>query len=1303
MGMQYASSEDKRQTNHDSGLRAVFFGIFLMIVFGSVPAFCADVNVLIVGTSRDATQYSSSYGSSKAYDITKVRAELEKILVGAGMGTVEVSLHDFGANYSNGTGNQLISEFYNVDTSFPPVASDFWQNLRGESGTHWDYVILMDEPYTIEYFPGFYTLGVSEIAKEVAKGGAETVLLMTWPGNGSASSVNHYKEVVYRTGRSLGCKVVPAGLAWQSLGGTHGATHPTADGAYLAAASIYSRVWGVEGGQDNSASTSTYAYNDTLADAVHQVVKDNKGKVQYSGAFVQPSNIFAKIGDDRREWRTAGSNSSTENTLRSFLMLSGRNSGMDIGDLNVITAPKGAFITRQDAQLDNGASINATFYYIGSPVGYTKDQIVNQVNVDTTTSARYFTNKLLTCPTSRLLPNCTLFAQVNKELPDAPINEYQHAGRTYFCPVAAYLHCLNSGRCVMIPESAENMIEYVSYKAGYETAWKLSKLQGRAPGFQVKPSDWKRHEVDPETSETMTVRFMLPPKQNVIVNVSTNFPWATVTPQTLTFTPENYATPQNVTVSVTAAAASLRGSLFKVNYSTTSSDEVYHNLSDSWEYGVNTLPSAIAQNLSVLANQSKPIILTATDPDLVSRITYSNGRDIPKQNITYAIVDNPQNGNAVVNGNTATYTPNTDFVGTDSFTYRVFDGLAYGAPNTLSINVLAEGQYQLNLLVNPGAEFGMLGWTGNFSSYLNTVGNIAVAKANSGSYSFRAVRGAGKTVELYQDVDLSDYSAHINAGLQSFKLAGWGNDLNRDDARLALEFRDAGGQVLDTPYQSPRIASSTWKLVEQISLAPPNAVTARVILMGTWLVDDRNYCHFDDLSIMAIRPANMAPVAVEPPQISIAKNVPTVIPIAATDADRFPSNNLTFEIVGNPTNGDITGWQNGMPVYTPDQNFLGTDSFTFRVYDGNDYSVNVATANILVRENQAPSIAVRTPVMPASNTIYMCAINGLIFETSITDDGGPYPGNLAISWEQVSGPHPAVFGSPNAEVTTCNWGDFKPGTYVFRVRASDGQYETIRNFTVVALNGGYNISENVAPQVEVGGPYGPIPVGASIALQGVNLFDDGKPLDPGATTLEWQKVSGPGVAIFSDPSKYQTNVVFDTPGTYVVRLTANDGQIKAYNDVETITVRGIPPAEYTNWTGGIFANPFTDTAMESNPDNDGRNNMLEFAFGTDPTRIDTGTLAVDGTRHGDPLVKLEIGGRVEFFMLRRKDNSLIYTACFSSDLITFYDNDNTTNPVVVYGPSSVDSGYEVVKVPFPTSLPNGQAARFVRVRVSSSP
>ena len=53
-------------------------------------------------------------------------------------------------------------------------------------------------------------------------------------------------------------------------------------------------------------------------------------------------------------------------------------------------------------------------------------------------------------------------------------------------------------------------------------------------------------------------------------------------------------------------------------------------------------------------------------------------------------------------------------------------------------------------------------------------------------------------------------------------------------------------------------------------------------------------------------------------------------------------------------------------------------------------------------------------------------------------------------------------------------------------------------------------------------------------------------------TTAWSIVSGPGTVTFGDTSVLNTNATFSVLGTYVLRLTANDGALSASDDI-TIT------------------------------------------------------------------------------------------------------------------------------------------------------
>jgi hypothetical protein len=74
------------------------------------------------------------------------------------------------------------------------------------------------------------------------------------------------------------------------------------------------------------------------------------------------------------------------------------------------------------------------------------------------------------------------------------------------------------------------------------------------------------------------------------------------------------------------------------------------------------------------------------------------------------------------------------------------------------------------------------------------------------------------------------------------------------------------------------------------------------------------------------------------------------------------------------------------------------------------------------------------------------------------------------------------------------------------------------------------------------------------ALPGL-ATDDGLPAPPDLIT-QWSVLSGQGLVTFGDDSQPVTNAMFSVPGSYVLRLTASDGELQQSDDV-AITVN--PP------------------------------------------------------------------------------------------------------------------------------------------------
>ncbi|MBU0655487.1 MAG: tandem-95 repeat protein [Gammaproteobacteria bacterium] len=136
------------------------------------------------------------------------------------------------------------------------------------------------------------------------------------------------------------------------------------------------------------------------------------------------------------------------------------------------------------------------------------------------------------------------------------------------------------------------------------------------------------------------------------------------------------------------------------------------NGTDSFTYRVNDGTADSATTTVTIT------VTSVYDPPVVNPVTARVIKNIPKSitfngsgdgTLTYSIINNPTHGTlgAIANGR-VTYTPTTDYIDSDSFTYQVNNGTEDSAPATVSITVKAENDAPI---ANAGA---------NFSVYENT-------------------------------------------------------------------------------------------------------------------------------------------------------------------------------------------------------------------------------------------------------------------------------------------------------------------------------------------------------------------------------------------------------------------------------------------------------------------------------------------------------------------------------------------------------------------------------------------------------
>ena len=103
----------------------------------------------------------------------------------------------------------------------------------------------------------------------------------------------------------------------------------------------------------------------------------------------------------------------------------------------------------------------------------------------------------------------------------------------------------------------------------------------------------------------------------------------------------------------------------------------------------------------------------------------------------------------------------------------------------------------------------------------------------------------------------------------------------------------------------------------------------------------------------------------------------------------------------------------------------------------------------------------------------------------------------------------------------------------------------------------------------------------SVSLAGT-ATDDGLPTSPGAVSLSWTKVSGPGAVSFGSPAAAASTASFGAAGTYQLQLVAGDGLATAADTLSVqvlpaITIQATPPA-------GLAPLEVTLTAVDGNGD-----------------------------------------------------------------------------------------------------------------------
>lgn len=378
---------------------------------------------------------------------------------------------------------------------------------------------------------------------------------------------------------------------------------------------------------------------------------------------------------------------------------------------------------------------------------------------------------------------------------------------------------------------------------------------------------------------------------------------------------------------------------------------------------VNDLPAASDLTLTTDEDTSVPATLSATDPD--------------GDALVYYLATVPSHGNLSGTAPNYTYNPLPNFNGTDTFTYRVNDGV--GNPVLATVNVTvrpAEDSPIANRQNLTGTEDTSMSIVltgsdpdGDALTYAVTVaprhGTLTGTAPNlvytpSPNYTttddFAFTVSDGKSAPSTERVyiwlnNVNDAPTAVNQSYTMYEdssrqTALFGYDVDNNPVTYTVVTKPAHGTLSGTGWDLYYTPAPNY--------FGPDSFTYKV---NDGTVDSE----VATIQITVIN-LNDAPTA-NAQAVAASEDTAKAITLTGSDVD---GDALTYVLVNAPTRGSLTGTMPNL-VYTPGPDFYGSDSFTFFVRDGSAQSAT-ATVNINVAAVNDPPVAAADSVTVVKNS-----------------------------------------------------------------------------------------------------------------------------------------------------------------------------------------------------------------------------------------------------------------------------------------------------------------------------------------------
>ena len=403
---------------------------------------------------------------------------------------------------------------------------------------------------------------------------------------------------------------------------------------------------------------------------------------------------------------------------------------------------------------------------------------------------------------------------------------------------------------------------------------------------------------------------------------------------------------------------------FKVNDGTVDSAEATVSIK---LLPVNDAPTA--SYAGTMFRESPPVARddnVATDEDSSVSITLV-GYDANEDELIYAIVTNPSHGKLSGTVPNVRYTPNADFNGTDSFTFKVNDKRADSGAATISITVMAANDKPnaqddkvstredspisvIDVLTNDTDKDGDSLSVTAFTQGKN--GSVAINTDNTLSYTPKAnFNGNDSFTYTICDGKGGTDKATVNVRIKAVNDTPKANDINvttQEDKEVPIKLtgKDKDGDSLSySVVKGPSNGTLS-------GTAPTLIYTPKANFSGsdsfTFKTNDKKLSSAAATVSIMITAANDPPMAYSD-SATTQEDDSVSITLAGGDDD---GDVITYRVVNGPSHGSLKGRAPRL-IYSPNANFNGSDSFTFKT---NDKRADSKTATVSIAVNSVNDV-----------------------------------------------------------------------------------------------------------------------------------------------------------------------------------------------------------------------------------------------------------------------------------------------------------------------------------------------------------